>query len=64
MFAPEGWIIADACEINTPVDLFIKAIEDSIVNVYEKNLELSISSPCTLVKRIAVIQKRVNVLMS
>ena len=30
MFAPENWIMADNCEANSPCELFIDALEDSV----------------------------------
>ena len=75
MFAPEGWIISDFVSqtYNTPSELVIEAIEDSKLEVLNKELFdnlLSKSSKFTLSdieklnKRIAVLQKRVIMLMS
>ena len=36
MFASENWIIGDNCEITVPCDLFIDALEDSIVIVRKR----------------------------
>lgn len=36
MFGPENWLVADNCEPNTPCQLFIDAVEDSIINVATK----------------------------
>ena len=38
MFAPKNWIIADNCEITVPCDLFIDAIENSIITVTDKEV--------------------------
>ncbi|MEM8928546.1 MAG: Crp/Fnr family transcriptional regulator [Bacteroidota bacterium] len=63
MFAPEGWTIADSVSPELPCDLFIEALEDSLVRVREKNVE---STPefHALINRINVLQKRVIMLMS
>ena len=36
LFAPEGWTIADSQPIDAPSDLFIDALEDSVVEVHSK----------------------------
>ncbi len=75
MFAPEGWIIFDFVSqtYNTPSELVIDAIEDSVVeilnnelfdNLLAKSLKFQISDTEKLTKRIAVLQKRVIMLMS
>ncbi|MBR9921055.1 MAG: Crp/Fnr family transcriptional regulator [Bacteroidetes bacterium] len=63
MFAPEGWIIADSAAPDQACDLFIDALEDSIVTVGEKDIDLP-HDPAKLIKRISVLQKRVIMLMS
>lgn len=64
MFAPEGWIISDAEMPGNKAELFIDALEDSEVEVREKNLEKYDVNPMLLMKRIAVLQNRVIMLMS
>ena len=64
MFASENWIIADTCEINVPCDLFIDAIEDSIVIVEEKDISIQNSNLKSLFNRLSVLQKRIIMLMS
>jgi CRP-like cAMP-binding protein len=74
MFAPEGWIISDieAQVFNTPSEFFIEAIEDSVVDVLDKELlnqtllpdDLIASEIVRLLKRISVLQKRVIMLLS
>ena len=75
MFAPEGWIISDFVSqtYNTPSELVIEAIEDSKLEVLNKELfdnllskssKLQLSDTEKLIKRIAVLQKRVIMLMS
>jgi CRP-like cAMP-binding protein len=63
LFAPEDWMIADSNSYDEPADLFIDALEDSELIVIEK-----IGSPENhtdkLLKRLAVLQKRVIMLMS
>ncbi len=62
MFAPEGWIIADNAAPNEYCDLFIDALEDSILIMKEKDIndEHDVSK---LLKRLNVLQKRVIRLM-
>jgi hypothetical protein len=57
MFAPEHQIIADNCNINIPCDLFIDAIENSKINVTQKEFTKLKSDRKSLVKRINVLQK-------
>lgn len=63
MFAPKDWIIADNVSPELPCDLFIDALEDSIVIVHEKNHD-SLHDSDKLIKRLSVLQKRVIMLMS
>ena len=62
MFAPEGWIVGDASTINGPADLFIEAMEDSILLIQDN--DFIHANPIALIKRIAVLQKRAIMLMS
>ena len=75
MFAPEGWIISDFVSqtYKTPSELVIEAIEDSEVEIINKELFDNLISKSSkfnsldiekLNKRIAVLQKRVIMLMS
>ncbi len=75
MFAPEGWIIFDFVSqtYNTPSELVIEAIEDSVLEILDKELidnllskssKFKLSDTEKLTKRIAVLQKRVIMLMS
>ncbi len=74
IFASEGWIVADAEseEFDTPSQVFIDCIENSEVIIIDKknfaNIELSIfqlkENNRLLQRRIAVLQKRVIMLMS
>jgi len=63
MFAPENWTIADSVSPELPCELFIEALEDSEINVREKNKE-NPSNTTSLINRINVLQKRVILLMS
>ena len=63
-FAPEGWTIADLCEVTIPCELFIDALEDSTVTVIDKEVRKKQVAINTVVKRILVLQKRVIMLMS
>ena len=74
LFAAEGWIIADidSQEFDHPAELFIECIEDSEVIIFDrKNFANSRLTPNQLklntdlmARRIAVLQKRVLMLMS
>lgn len=74
MFAAEGWIISDPISItyNIDTDLFIDALENSEVEVFPKSTFEEYPSLLSnsdtfgmekLLKRIAVLQKRVLMLM-
>ncbi|MEM1408524.1 MAG: Crp/Fnr family transcriptional regulator [Bacteroidota bacterium] len=62
MFAPEGWIIAENNLPDRPSDLFIAAIEDSIVVRKEKLGTLE--DVHKLLKRLGVLQQRILMMMS
>jgi CRP-like cAMP-binding protein len=75
MFAPEGWIIYDFVSqtYKTPSEMVIEAIEDSEVEILNNELYDNLISKSPkfissdiekLYKRIAVLQKRVVMLMS
>jgi CRP-like cAMP-binding protein len=75
MFAPEGWIIGDFVSqtYKTPSEMVVDAIEDSEVEILNNELYDSLISKSPkfissdiekLNKRIAVLQKRVIMLMS
>ncbi|MEM9897548.1 MAG: Crp/Fnr family transcriptional regulator [Bacteroidota bacterium] len=64
MFAPEGWIIADAHEPEIPAVLFIDALEDSVVQVLQKELAREKQNVSALTRRIGALQNRVLMLMS
>jgi CRP-like cAMP-binding protein len=65
MFAPEDWVIADASiVINQEAELFIDALEDSTIEILEKEANIERIDASPLLKRIAVLQKRVIMLMS
>jgi len=66
MFAPENWILGESILPNEPTELFFDAIEDSIVQVIDKesnyfNIEKDIHK---LMKRMHVLQKRIIMLLS
>ncbi len=65
MFAPENWIIADNQSPDTPCELFIDALEDSVVLSTEK-VDLTITDVDSekLIKRLGVLQNRIIMLMS
>jgi len=75
MFAPENWVIGDiqSQAHNFPTELFIDAIEDTEVleidvslfhNLSNLSVETLRNDITRLIKRIAVLQKRVIMLMS
>lgn len=74
MFAPEGWIIADGADLDSPNELFIDTLEDSEVEIIDKKIFSEVFIPLTIksdkkrttgmIKRISVLQKRVIMLMS
>ncbi len=64
MFGPEGWIVADSTDEKLPSELFIDALEDSVVQVLDKDTPVPIVDHKPLLKRIAVLQKRILMLMS
>lgn len=63
MFGAEGWCVADSTEPDQPCELFIDAIEDSTVEIFEKAKEPS-RDVKAFIKRIYVLQRRVIMLMS
>ena len=64
MFAPENWIIADNCDTKAPCELFIDAIEDSILIVLEKEETIQNANVNSLVNRLYTLQNRIIKLMS
>ena len=63
MFGPEGWIVTDYAAADEPCDLYIDALEDSVVIQIEKNTELEIDLK-KIIKRMRVLQRRIIMLMS
>lgn len=63
MFGSEGWIVADNVAQGEKGELFIDALEDSIVIPISKN-PLTPNDTLKLLKRIGVLQKRIIMLMS
>lgn len=64
MFAPEGWVVGDNNPPEVPCDLIIDAMEDAVVIVLEKDIEREHQNAKPLIKRLAVLQKRILLLMS
>ncbi|MEM6642413.1 MAG: Crp/Fnr family transcriptional regulator [Bacteroidota bacterium] len=64
MFAPEGWIIADAHGPDVPAVLFIDALEDSLVEVFPKDPKREKGNIPALTRRIATLQDRILMLTS
>ena len=63
-FACEGWTIADSHAPDVPCQLYIDALEDSVVTVHNKDLKLEEKNVGSLIKRLAVLQNRVIMLLS
>ena len=63
MFGPEDWIVTDYTSMDEPCDLYIDALEESVVLQIEKNAELEIDFK-KVFKRRRVLQSRVILLMS
>lgn len=63
MFAPEDWIITDNTASDEAANLFIDALEDAVLIQFEKKVSENADTP-KLLRRIAVLQKRVIMLMS
>ncbi len=63
MFGPEGWIVTDYAAADEPCDLYIDALEDSVLIQFEKGTELKIDHK-KIIKRIRVLQRRIIMLMS
>ena len=64
VFAPEKWFIGDGVLPTEPNELFIDAIEDSVIRIIEKDPESNDFDKKATRKRIAVLQKRIIMLMS
>ena len=64
MFGPEGWVVADNVLPDQPCELYIDALEDSVVLVLPKDINKESGNAPAFIKRIAVLQKRVIMLMS
>lgn len=63
MFAPENWIIGDSVSPESPCDLFIDAVEDSVVIQTVKDA-VPVTDTKKLIKRLEVLQRRIIMLMS
>ncbi|MFT4644658.1 MAG: CRP-like cAMP-binding protein [Planctomycetota bacterium] len=66
LFAPENWIIADAIPVGKPSELFIDVIEDATLIVNDKTIDLNSleGNRTVIMKRMAVLQNRIIMLMS
>lgn len=65
MFGSENWIVTDNCESNTPCQLYIDAIEDSVLEMHTKEemIQINPNIPAIL-KRFNTMQSRILMLMS
>ena len=64
MFAPEDWTIGDSLPADVPCQLYIDALEDSDIWVLQKDIQREAQNIAAFIKRLAVLQKRVIMLMS
>lgn len=67
MFAPEDWTIGDNHFPDKPTELFIDALEDSELLVFDKDYKFNLETDFVfdkLMRRMAVLQKRIIMLMS
>ena len=64
MFAPENWTIADSQPKERPCDLYIDALEDSVILVLNKDIKTESQNVEAFIRRLAVLQNRVIMLMS
>ena len=72
MFAPEGWVAVDGSPHVGTAQLFIDALEDSVVEIYKKvvvidpvdDKEQPPVSIMSLVRRLQAMQERILMLMS
>jgi CRP-like cAMP-binding protein len=63
MFAPENWLIGDGVQKDEPCQLFIDALEDSVIIPIKKDSPI-LSDSNKLVRRVEVLQNRIIKLMS
>ena len=63
MFAPEDWIIADNVSGDEACELFIDALEDTVAEVVEKDINADFDV-MKLIRRIGVMQRRIIRLLS
>lgn len=64
MFAPEDWIIGDAIRPEQACNLYIDALEDSVISIHEKDPEVSMIDKKKMRKRVEVMQMRIIMFMS
>ena len=64
MFAPEGWIITDAVQVDEDCELYIDALEDSTIIISDKDLSKAKSNIQAIADHILALQRRVIMLMS
>ncbi|CAM1342865.1 Crp/Fnr family transcriptional regulator [Tenacibaculum amylolyticum] len=64
VFAPEGWVIADAVDADEPCEFFIEALEDSEIKVRKKDFSQISPNAHAIAKHMLVLQRRIIMLMS
>lgn len=65
MFGPENWLVTDNCEPAIPCQLYIDAIEDSVLKVTSKEEILKTTPDLqALLRRLNAMQNRIVMLIS
>lgn len=64
MFATEDWLMADVALPDHPTQVFIDALEDSEIIIYEKDAAMSLFDKPRMRNCLEVMQNRVIMLMS
>lgn len=65
MFGSENWLVTDNCEPDEPCQLFIDAIEDTVLHVSSKDdLVNGTPDPKVILRRFRTMQSRILMLMS
>lgn len=64
LFAPEGTVMVDHLPPHLPGDLFIDAVENSVIVVRDKTYAIARRDVHKIIRRIDLLQKRVIMLMS
>jgi len=63
-FGAEGWIIGDSLPPNKPAKLYIDALEDSVLNIRQKDLKAEEKKLDKLFNRLLALEVRIIMLLS